>query len=256
SDGSQHLTIIDANDPSCRTNINIQPPESCSEQCEITAQITNVFCDDNGTPTDPADDIFTAEIFITGKNTASTWFSSDGRWTGNYDQTQTLGPLSISDGNQHLTLIDANDPNCKTDITIQPPESCSEQCEITAQITNIFCDDNGTPTDPADDIFTAEIFITGKNTASTWFSSDGRWNGNYNQTKTLGPFSISDGSQLPTLIDANDPNCRTDITIQPPQSCSDQCEITAEITNIFCDDNGTPHDPTDDTYTVEIFVNG
>src|SRR5699024_5732742 len=178
SDGSQHLTIIDANDPSCRTNINIQPPESCSEQCEITAEITNVFCDDNGTPTDPADDIFTAEIFITGKNTASTWFSSDGRWNGNYDQTQTLGPFSISDGNQLLTLIDANDPNCRTDVTIQPSPSCPNSDQITAEITNVFCDDNGIFYDPIDDIFIAEIFITGKNTASTWFSSDGRWTGN------------------------------------------------------------------------------
>src|SRR5699024_1922608 len=195
SDGNQYLTLINANDPSCRTDITIQPPESCSKQCEITAEFKNIFCDDNGTPTDPTDDTYTVEIFVNGENTGSAWFSSDGRWTGNYDQTQTLGPFSISDGNQHLTLIDANDPSCRTNITIQPPESCSEQCEITAEITNVFCDDNGTPTDPADDIFTAEIFITGKNTASTWFSSDGRWNGNYNQTQTLGAFSISDGSQ-------------------------------------------------------------
>src|SRR5699024_7939010 len=208
SDGSQHLTIIDANDPSCRTNINIQPPESCSEQCEITAQITNVFCDDNGTPTDPADDIFTAEIFITGKNTASTWFSSDGRWTGNYDQTQTLGAFSISDGNQYLTLIDANDPSCRTNITIQPPESCSEQCEITAEITNIFCDDNGTPHDPMDDTYTVELFVNGENKGSAWCSSDGSWTENYDQTQTLGPFTISDGSQQFTIIDANDPRCR------------------------------------------------
>src|SRR5699024_1058297 len=107
--------------------------------------ITNIFCDDNGTPTDPADDIFTAEIFITGKNTASTWFSSDGRWTGNYDQTQTLGPFSISDGSQYLTLIDANDPNCRTDITIQPPESCSFPCDFHLNIDTIINIESGTP---------------------------------------------------------------------------------------------------------------
>src|SRR5699024_4689571 len=126
----------------------------------------------------------------------------------------------------------------------------------TAEITNVFCDDNGTPHDPMDDTYTVEIFVNGENKGSAWFSSDGRWRGNYDQTQTLGPFSISDGSQLLTLIDANDPNCRTSINIQTPYPHSALPIITAEITNVFCDDNGTPHDPTDDTYTVEIFVNG
>ena len=64
---------------------------------------------------------------------------------------------------------------------------------------------------------------------------------------------------LSALFGAGTYSCTLDETVDLSYACGTcgMCEITpAAATNIVCDDNGTPGDPSDDTYTFDILVNG
>ncbi len=251
--GNLNFTISDIDDTTCTATISVGAPPPCSiPECAIDAVTSNIQCDDNGTPSDPDDDTFTFEVVVTGSNTGNGWTS--GSISGNYDQPTTFGPLLIGDGPVTLTFADNDDANCTTEVTIDPPMTCSGTCSITASTSNVVCDDNGTPSDPDDDTFTFEATVTGSNTGNGWTSSG--TSGNYDETTSFGPFLISDGPVTRTFTDNDDVNCTTEVTIDPPMTCSGTCSITASTSNVICDDNGTPSDPDDDTFTFEVVATG
>ena len=78
------------------------------------------------------------------------------------------GPFDISDGDFTLVFTDDDDNGCTTSLDIVAPDPCSDQCEISPTASNIVCDDNGTPSDPADDTFTVDVVVSGSNTAASW----------------------------------------------------------------------------------------
>jgi len=136
-------------------------------------------------------------------------------------------------------------------------------CAITPDpATNIVCDDAGTPFDPSDDTFTFDIVVNGSNTnagASGTFNDDLVSAGiAYGTTVSYGPFPISGGAITVNFTDVDDGMCMASMMATPPATCSDAvCTITPEMaTNIVCDDAGTPADPSDDTFTFDIEVNG
>ncbi len=136
-------------------------------------------------------------------------------------------------------------------------------CSITPDMAaNIVCDDNGTPTDPSDDTFTFDITVNGSNTdpaASNTFSDDqGNTGVAYGTTVSYGPFPIAGGNIVVNFTDADDATCTGMMMAAPPATCSgESCGITPDMaSNIVCNDNGTPTDPSDDTYTFDITVNG
>ena len=47
-----------------------------------------------------------------------------------------------------------------------------------------------------------------------------------------------------------------DVLIAAPAPCSDDCTINTPIVEVDCSDNGTPDDPSDDTYTFTLLVTG
>jgi len=139
-------------------------------------------------------------------------------------------------------------------------------CQITPDMAaNIVCNDNGTPTDPSDDTYTFDITVNGNSTfpgATNTFSDDqGNAGIAYGTTVSYGPFPIAGGNVTVNFTDTEQADCLGMMMAVAPATCSDDpagaCSITPDMaTNIVCNDNGTPEDPTDDTYTFDITVNG
>ncbi len=258
SDGNVSLLITDDGDASCITNITIIAPSPCSGTCSISNTISNIVCDDNGTPSDPSDDVFFFDVLVSGSNTGGGWTADDPNATsGMYDIVTTFGPYLISDGTLNFTITDDDDSGCTTIVSAVPPMSCSDECEISADVTNILCDDNGTPNDPSDDTYTFEVTVTGNNASNSWVSDDPNGtSGSYNTVIIFGPYLISDGNLSFSITDANDNGCTATANVTAPSTCSEECVIDAAVSNVLCDDNGTPSDPSDDTYSFEVEVTG
>jgi len=261
SAGNISFTITDIDNPNCTVDISVDAPPPCSVPiCDIEANATNIICDDNGTPTDPADDTFTFEVIVTGNNTGASWNADDLLNTsGNYGQITIFGPYLITNGNVSVTITDVDDPSCTFFLDVNAPATCSDAvCDIEANETNIICDDNGTPDDPADDTFTFEVFVTGNNTGASWNADDPlNTSGNYGQITIFGPYLITDGNVSFTITDVDDPSCTFFLDVNAPAACSTElCDIEALISSVLCDDNDTPNDPLDDTFTFEVLVQG
>ena len=276
SGGAITVNFTDVDDEMCTASITATPPATCSNAaCTITPDpATNIVCDDNGTPFDPSDDRFTFDILVNGSNTdpaASNTFNDDQGNNGiAYGMTVSYGPFPISGGNIMVTFTDADAPTsaaCTATMMGAAPATCSDAtCVITPDVaTNIVCDDNDTPADPTDDVFTFDILVNGSNTdpaASNTFNDDQNNNGiAYGMTVSYGPFPISGGPIVVTFTDADAPaavGCTATMMANPPATCSgSECTITPDAaTNIVCDDADTPDDPSDDTFTFDILVNG
>ena len=213
--------------------------------CEIEI-VHETQCGDNGSPADPSDDIFEIDLIVSGSNTSSEWVSDDRNWSGQYGNWYDLGPFPINNGPVHLSIHDSEDLTCLTSVSIHSPETCSHQCEIVAKINSVNCDDNGSPTDPVDDVFTYEMTVSGTNISTTWTAADGQMSGAYNTSYSFGPFPISEGERAITVGDDDDPDCQSTLTINPPLTCSEECELTTIVSNVSCDDNGSSMDTTDD----------
>lgn len=222
-------------------------------ECDLNLMLLSVSCSDNGTDTDPTDDVFTAIVLVEGANSAS--FVSGGV-TYDYGVEIEIGPFPISGGNVIFSAADALYSCCTETINIDAPMACSDGCAITTgNIVSTECSDAGTPSDPSDDQFTFNLIIDGINLGSGW--SDGQGiTGSYGEMVTFGPYLIADGAQSFEFTDVDNPDCVLAATIQPPMPCSDECILEPEVSNAICDDNGTPFDLTDDTYSFDLIVTG
>ena len=175
--------IEDTEDPDCNGTITVTiPDEVCSEECTVHTELGEVVCDPNGTLTDGSDDLFVFTVEITGNETS-------GEWEDNYGNTGTIpGSITysfpIADGPVTIAIWDVEDDsgvNCDMSIfTVNPPEeTCSDQCEVSvALIGDPVCDDNGTPSDPADDQYSFTLNVTDVNNGRNYMDSYlDRWNG-------------------------------------------------------------------------------
>ncbi len=105
--------------------------QSLTGQCQqFVVGVTSIVCDNNGTPLDPADDLFTVTITIAnGLNPDNTWSSSDGLYTNEpYPATEILeyGTFLISDGDVVVTFTDDQD-GCIEEVLFEAPEPCSSE---------------------------------------------------------------------------------------------------------------------------------
>jgi len=258
SGGDVTITITDNNDPSCTTMITITAPVACSDACDISATATIPICDDNGTPSDPSDDTFSFDLNVTGVNTASTWTANDPlNTTGAYAMNESFSGFPISAGAVSITVTDDNDPLCTTTISVDPPVACSDACDIVVVVSNITCNNAGSPSDDTDDLFFFDVLVTGANTGMSWTANDvNNSNGFYGQVTTLGPYDIANGALNFTITDSEDNTCTAMVMVTEPSTCSTTCSISNMIVDLECNNFGTPSDPSDDTYTVELIVSG
>jgi len=239
--------------------------------CNIAPDMaTNILCNDNGTPNDSTDDTYTFDILVNGSNTdplaTGTFNDNQGNAGIAYGTTLSYGPFSIAGGNITVNYTDVDDAACTAMMMATAPATCSVPvgaCSITPDAAiNIACDDAGTPGDPSDDTYTFDILVNGSNTnaGATGTFNDNQGNAGiaYGTTLSYGPFSIAGGNITVNYTDVDDAACTGMMTAVAPMTCSGAtCSITpAAATNILCNDNGTPADPSDDTYTFDILVNG
>ena len=95
-------------------------PVGCFTPINIT--LSNVLCNNNGTPCNPADDTFTFEITATGGTGPWGWdIPNLGISMFPYGTVRQFGPYLVSAGLVTLTLQDHDNPDCKASITVTPP---------------------------------------------------------------------------------------------------------------------------------------
>lgn len=201
--------------------VNGTPPP-----CSVSIATANILCHDSGTSTSPGDDTFTFDLTVNGNGTGATWTASVAGQTptGSYGVPVNLGPFAISAGVLNFTVQDVNDSGCIIAGSVMPPAACSNvnPCSISATASSLNCNDNGTPADPADDIFTFNLTVTGSNIGSVWTATvlGLPVSGSYGIPITMGPFAINGGNIIFTVQDANDLACTAAVSVTPPAPCS------------------------------------
>ncbi len=190
ADGTPSVVQMNfTDDPGCidaDTGPTVQPCSTPPPPCTITVDFFGnpSPCDDNGTPNDPSDDFFTQNIHASFFNRP---FTGDLQIVPGGDQIGVYSiPANQIIGNSHLftavklkadgtpSVVQMNftdDPGCIDADTGPAVQPCSvpSPCAITdVQLNNPEpCDDNGTPNDPTDDFYIADIFVFFENPPST-----------------------------------------------------------------------------------------
>jgi uncharacterized repeat protein (TIGR01451 family) len=264
----EDITVIfsDGQDSECEISTSFTPTTSCSDQCMIRAEATSSpSCFDNDTPVDGSDDVFFIGITGFARNQAgSGWtaYAADGRVVGGgaYGvEDSEVGPFTAADldGTQVvITVRDNDNNNCRYIVRAEIQANlipCTSGCELSIEFVTSYCADNGTPFDTQDDVWYADVEVQGFGDVVRWTSDavDGRalQFGRY----TFGPFPnpVSAGDiSINIRSFGSEFECEAStVLIAPGVDCSPRCDIEGEIF-LFCDDNGTPNDPTDDVYFV------
>jgi hypothetical protein len=125
------------------------------------------------------------------------------------------------------------------------------QCIVEASVSDIVRGNAGTPANPTDDTFTFKVTVNGSNAGTSWKSDATPATGNYGASTNFGPFPVSDGVKTVTFSAGNDPACTAIINVTPPGS-----SISAVTSNVTRDQNGTPVDPRDDTFSFDVTATG
>ena len=257
--GDLSITITDRTDPTCTLPETVADPGSCSSSCSISASgLTNIQCNDNGTPMDPTDDFITFDLDPTGTNLGATYtVSGSASGSGSYGSSSNFSSATGTAGAGNLSITITDDAlGCTLPETVTDPGSCSNSCSISASgLTNIQCNDNGTPSDPTDDFITFDLNPTGINLGTTYTVSGGTsGSGSYGSSSSFSSAQGSAGTMNLNIIITDDlRSCNLPEVIQNPGTCSDQCLLSfSGLTNITCDNNGTIENPNDDKITFDL----
>lgn len=132
---------------------------------------------------------------------------------------------------------------------------CSgESYAFETEVGDIICNNATTLDDPSDDFFAFFLTVTGANLSDSWVTTDGQYSGPYDTAIILGGFMIADGEVALELVDSENTDCLTTLIVQPPQTCSNGCLMEATVFEETCHDQGTPDDPSDDTFSFMATV--
>ena len=246
------ITASDAcgNEAACTTIVSIVCPE-----CLITEVIPTVNCNGQGTGNE-ADDTFSVSIVVTADNGTTFSVSGDASATGlAYGVQHTIiASRLITAGSVSLTITDDADPNCASNLVVNPPAPCSD-CAITDVAIRTLCDDAGTP-DPSDDTFSVTVTVTGTGVSTYAVSGDVTASGlNYGAPQLIASGLLIAGGPITINLADELGNCTSNgVMITPPAPCS-ACAITNVAVRTECDDRGTPSDA-DDRINVYLTVSG
>ncbi len=216
-----NFTVIDEVDSNCQISSGIITPNCPLPQCTLSDLAVNpLACDANGA--------FEATINFNYANIASTNFVLfiDGNLFGTFAYSQlpiTVGPLTGDGSNFDFEVRDADNFNCKTDVTITSPNCPPPPCVISGlNVDPGACDGNGN--------FSATINFTVTNSLSANFSLfvNGNLAGIFAYASL--PVSINglvgDGSNYAFLVrDNDDPTCAEDLNITAPNCQVNVCEL-------------------------------
>ena len=206
-----------------------------NEQPEIQLNITNETCIGDG---DGAVEIISS--------TAINYNLDGNPWQANNIFSGLVA------GGYTAFVQDGNDCENELAFTIEPG------LELTVSNFQSICDDNGSSTDPGDDSYDLS-FVVNNNLGliGSFDMTDGTTNygsGNYGQIVNIN-IPAAGQSFVLDITDAAG-NCSTTINIGPLNSCSTDCEIVINTLISTCNNNGTPTDPSDDFYEIQVNASG
>ena len=260
ADGSSGQLIITDNDTGCQIPRNVGPLNNCSTTCDLTVNNLQIDCDDSGTDDNPADDVYTITFTVSAVNSGmSNSFNLliNGVIQNQYNYGDVVQITLPANGTTPDIIVrDFSNINCFTDIPVGPLSGCSGACSLTSTVTNVVCNDNGTINDPGDDTYTFTIRVTGFNISGSWTIEGTGQTYAYNTNINLGPFLISDGDRVFTVVDGVDAGCRRIVTVEAPDVCSEPCVLDVTGVDISpCNNNGSNNTENDDTFNVSFTVN-
>ena len=95
--------------------------------CNLQVAVTNVVCNDHGTPNDPSDDTFTFTANVSGTGVSNGWNTTGGiTFTGgSYGIPTNFGPYPISGGTKFFVVHDNGNPSCAFEAFAAAPATCS-----------------------------------------------------------------------------------------------------------------------------------
>ncbi|RMG87733.1 MAG: T9SS C-terminal target domain-containing protein [Bacteroidetes bacterium] len=97
--------------------------------CDISSNISNIQCNNNGTPANPADDTFSFVLSATnplpGAGFLVTIQPAGLNFQGTYGTPLTIPDIPISMGNLDISITDNQTNGCLDNISVSPPAPCS-----------------------------------------------------------------------------------------------------------------------------------
>ncbi len=239
---------------------------SAAPACSINTPTVTSTCDNNGTPSNPADDKFTYKVTATGTNVGATYSVSGGDTYANrsYGTEHTsVNSFLISGGNLTLTLTDDTTATCKLDnVIVNAPNTCSStvptgNLTITKTVTGgtdpqtfnlqLDCSDNTFDDNAivltAGATHTANNIPAGTTCAVTETAPTAPIGYTYN-TPAITPAQ-------PVTIVAN-----TTVAVSVLNAMTKNCSINAPTVTSTCNNNGTPSNTSDDKFTYKITATG
>ena len=243
------ITIVDDENPDCTQDVTVTALTDCFTECEISYEILSTQCDDRGTPT-PDDDLTIFTVNITGSGTSGCWLTDNGL-TNDYGQSTIILP---ADGSDHtITIFDCANASCSTTLELHTTQPCSEgECSLGVEMVSLDCDTDNIGT------FYVELLVSNTGAGTTWHTEDGHGAGTYGVASIVSGYDTdSDGGMMTiVVVDDENPDCRASIDIAKPSNCDEDCSMMPSVETKVCDDNGTPDDPTDDTYSFYFKLEG
>jgi uncharacterized repeat protein (TIGR01451 family) len=255
------------------TTVSVDITNPLAQGCDISPPTITPSCDDNNTPTNPADDTFTFTINANGVARGPTYSVSAPAGAGlspnpvtglSYDTVSAAlsGPFSIASGAFDVTLTDVNDNNCTEVATVTPPATCSNLQVGSLQISK---DVTGQPAGFTSPDFDIDIACSDNSFDQTVTLQHGQ-----NQTIS----NIPEGTTC-TITEPSLPSppagyaygtptiTPSSVTIQGNQTSSvvvtnpldGICVMNQPTVTPQCYDNGTP-DEADDTFAFIINTTG
>jgi hypothetical protein len=224
---AHNINVTDVVSTECKGMIQTDLLLPCSLPCAINATVLSYDCNNGGTTSDVSDDTYTVTVIANASNGGSGYTAVvDGKSTdGVYGQNLILN--FPADNLVHvITITDKGNGICMAVVNTPLLAPCSGPCEINAVVSNIQCNNNGTNNTDADDVFTFDLLVTGNNTQ--WkIDQLGGVDGFVGNKISLGPFQIANGENTFLVYYANSPNCKQQVTLTIPATCS-ECTQTVD----------------------------
>ncbi len=285
--------------------------------CALNATVSNILCNNNGTPNDASDDTFTFTLNVTGNGTTTGWNLTGGlTYTGGvYGTPVNFGPYPISGGTKFFVVRDNQIPGCVFETSAIAPAACSTgggtggTCSNNLLTNNSFenglsnWDQSGSVESVADALGGAKGARMCGTTAARLYQTKGATAGKtytYKvSTKRTGDavngstisLKFMSSQWIPLQTDfVGIPNSANwgeltitktapantswveisinkesgNVCVHADDACLSEggstggnpCSITASASQIQCNDNGTPSNPGDDTFSFNITATG
>ncbi|MBK8624924.1 MAG: gliding motility-associated C-terminal domain-containing protein [Saprospiraceae bacterium] len=237
------IQLQDQNIAACQAVVPVPTLKPCSSTCTISAQVSNILCNDNGTINDPSDDVFSFDVIVDGLNTSAGWKVFGSSTVNAYNARITFGPYPISGGTITLNLVDNTSANCTAVVTAIPPAVCSEPCVLAMSGLQILdCNNNNTGPNTEDDYFSVRFVVNRvSGSAVNYGVSDG--------VNTYGPFIYGELVTIDNLpangrditlkvTDPTNSGCTTQFIVnkQPCSTCAQTADAGADQL-ITCQNN-------------------